>query len=55
MFSLVAGEKWPALKTTWGVNVFGSAFHDRPRTQVQSVVQGLRFPYPSIYIIIIII
>ena len=34
IYSLVTGEKWPALKTTFGVNVFGSAFHDRPRTQV---------------------
>ena len=38
LYSVVAGEKWPALKTTWGLNVFGSAFHDRPRTQVQYIL-----------------
>ncbi len=42
VFSFVAGEKWPALKTTWGLNVFGEAFRDRPRTQVLFKAIGIR-------------
>jgi len=40
LLCLAAGEKWPALKTTWGLNLFGSAFHDRPRTQAEAEAEG---------------
>ena len=41
LLSIVAAAgEWPALKTTWGFNIFGSAFHDRPRTVAEAEKDG---------------
>jgi len=36
----VASAKWPGLKTTFGLNPFGPAFHSQPRTAADASYEG---------------
>jgi len=40
LLSLVAADKWPDLKTTFGLNPFGNAFMSRPRTVAEAEEAG---------------
>jgi len=40
LLCLVAGDNWPDLKTTFGLNPFGNAFYSRPRTVSEAEAAG---------------
>jgi len=40
IFGLVTGDTWPELRTTFGINVFGEAFHSRPLTVDETIKEG---------------
>ena len=38
--SATAAQKWPGLRTTFGVNPFGGFFHPQPRTIAEAEAEG---------------
>merc|ERR1711973_644301 len=40
LLCLASADYWPALKTTFGLNPFGEAFHPRPRTVAEAEAEG---------------
>merc|ERR1711990_1396781 len=40
LVALAACENWPNLRTTWGLNPFGAAFAEQPRTESEAASAG---------------